>query len=174
MGNNSMKIILVIIISSILVTGYSQTDLDYLKSGQNKFMSKDFAGAIADLSNYIDIHENDTSLTAYAYQLRGAAKHNIGDFRGAILDFDKTLNVYQESNNYYLRGDCKENLKDYKGALNDYDKAIELSPKDEFYYYKRGCLKLKLNDKDGGCLDLSKAGELGLEGVYDKITKECN
>jgi hypothetical protein len=28
--------------------------------------------------------------------------------------------------------------------------------------------------KDSGCLDLSKAGELGYENAYEKIRKLCN
>jgi hypothetical protein len=34
-------------------------------------------------------------------------------------------------------------------------------------------VKIELNQKDGGCLDLSKAGELGYSEAYDKIQQYC-
>ena len=41
-------------------------------------------------------------------------------------------------------------------------------------YYWRGKAELKLDQKDNGCLDLSKAGELGLSKAYDAIKHLCN
>jgi len=38
----------------------------------------------------------------------------------------------------------------------------------------RGLDKLLLEQKDNGCLDLSKAGELGLVGAYEAIKEFCN
>ena len=58
--------------------------------------------------------------------------------------------------------------------MADYTKAIELNPKDADSYNNRGLLKLSLGQKDSGCLDLSKAGELGNEVAYDAIKKFCN
>jgi hypothetical protein len=31
-----------------------------------------------------------------------------------------------------------------------------------------------MNDTDGGCKDLSRAGELGIKEAYDEIKKRCN
>ena len=41
-------------------------------------------------------------------------------------------------------------------------------------FCNRGLAKIKLNDKNGGCLDLSKAGELGFQAAYESIKKYCN
>ncbi len=41
-------------------------------------------------------------------------------------------------------------------------------------YYNRGLAKIQLGQIDGGCLDLSKAGELGADKAYDLIKKYCN
>ena len=40
-------------------------------------------------------------------------------------------------------------------------------------YNNRGIAKYILGDKDGGCLDWSKAGELGYEDAYDTIKEYC-
>ena len=85
-------------------------------------------------------------------------------------------NTYaQTAKEYFNRGIDKSNLKDYTGAILDYTKAIELNPKNAVAYYNRGIAKLNLvGSPDGGCLDLSKAGELGLSDAYDMIKKRCN
>ena len=51
---------------------------------------------------------------------------------------------------------------------------IELNPKNKEAYSNRGIAKLNLKDKNGACLDWSKAGELGYEEAYDMIKKNCN
>jgi len=73
-----------------------------------------------------------------------------------------------------IRGLAKAKLGDYKGAISDYNKAIELNPKLADAYYDRGVVKLLLGQKDSGCLDLYKAGELGFDKAYEVIKEYCN
>lgn len=69
-------------------------------------------------------------------------------------------------------------LGDYRGAIQDFNKAIVLAPEYPWFYYWRGLSKVKIGDKNGGCLDFSKAGELGRkEGskqAYKAIKTYCN
>ena len=62
----------------------------------------------------------------------------------------------------------------YRGAIDDFSKAIEINPKDSKAYSMRGIAKYKINDKNGACLDWSKAGELGEDNAYNIIRKFCN
>jgi len=73
-----------------------------------------------------------------------------------------------------LRGSAKYNLGAYRGAIEDYNKAIEINPKSADAYYGRGLAKLGLGQKDSGCLDLSKARELGVDEAYKIIKEHCN
>jgi len=41
-------------------------------------------------------------------------------------------------------------------------------------YYHRGLAKILSGQKDNGCLDLSKAGDLGLAEAYESIRELCN
>jgi len=59
-------------------------------------------------------------------------------------------------------------------TLEDYTKVIELNPKSSKAYSNRGIAKFKSGDKNGGCMDWSKAGELGDYSAYDKIKEHCN
>jgi len=80
----------------------------------------------------------------------------------------------QTGETYFEAGNKKYNLGDYKGALLDYNKAIELNPKDADYYFNAGVAKILWGQKDSGCMDLSKAGEMGVFKAYYVIKKFCN
>jgi len=71
-------------------------------------------------------------------------------------------------------GNTKVKKKDYLGAINDYSKAIELEPDFAEAYFNRGLTRIFLDDMEGGSLDLSKAGELGLTDAYNVIKRYCN
>ncbi len=75
---------------------------------------------------------------------------------------------------YFDSGTAKAELQDNKGAIQDYNKAIELNPNDADVYYNRGAAKIMSGQKDDGCLDLSKAGELGSAKAYESIKEYCN
>jgi hypothetical protein len=41
-------------------------------------------------------------------------------------------------------------------------------------YYNRGLVHIYLQDREKGCLDMSKAGELGITDAYSVIKKYCS
>ena len=55
-------------------------------------------------------------------------------------------------------------------AADDYTKAIELNPSFAEACYNRGLLQIYMKDTRKGCLDISKAGELGIKEAY-KVLK---
>ena len=75
---------------------------------------------------------------------------------------------------FFNRGLAKVNLYDYRGAILDCDKALEFNPKWADVFSLRGDMKLVIKDKEGACVDWSKAGALGRADAYDKIKKNCN
>jgi tetratricopeptide (TPR) repeat protein len=77
------------------------------------------------------------------YSLRGYAKFQIGDFSGAIVDYDKAYHLESDGfnmMNFDNKIFIKYYLKDYSGALNDFDYEIEHSnnenERDEFLWDK--------------------------------------
>jgi len=58
-------------------------------------------------------------------------------------------------------------------AIESYDKAIKLYPWMGSAYFNRGLVLIYLKDKEKGCIDLSRAGELGVEGAYNVISRYC-
>ena len=53
-------------------------------------------------------------------------------------------------------------------------KLIEINPNFTYAYHDRGFAKLLLRQKDNGCLNLSKAGELGHAEASEAIKEYCN
>jgi len=58
-------------------------------------------------------------------------------------------------------------------SIENYDKAIELYPYMGDAYFNRGLVLIYLKDKEKGCIDLSRAGELGVSDSYSVISKYC-
>jgi len=113
--------------------------------------------------------------SAKEYYNRGRNKDRLHDYRGAMADYNKAIELNPNlALDYYGRGKAKSELHDYRGAMPDYTKAIELNPNYAEAYFHRGVSKLLLEQKDSGCLDLSKAGELGFAKAYESIQMLCN
>ena len=144
----------------------------YYNRGYSKAKLQDHRGAIVDYTKAIALNPNDRE----AYNNRGNSKRMLQDYRGAIPDYTKAIEINPNySDAYYNRGISIYKLQeDYQGALEDCTKAIQLNPNYSDAYTSRGAIKLSLNDKNGACLDWSKAGELGAEYAYDLIKKYCN
>ena len=164
-----------LIIFCLFITSlaYTKTAEDYFNSGYAKAeLKKDYRGEIQDYTKAIELNPKD----AEAYYNRGTAKAELKDYKGARQDYTKAIKLNPKDFEAYTnRGVAKFELKkDYRGAIQDYTKAIELNPKDAEAYYNRGLTKITSGQKDSGCLDLSKAGELGLAGAYEAIKKYCN
>ena len=87
---------------------------------------------------------------------------------------------------YILKGLCFFNLKKYSEAITQFDKYFnkantKLKENNEEdienmskAYYFRGLSKIALKNKQSGCDDLSKSGELGYSQAYEAIQDKCN
>ena len=58
-------------------------------------------------------------------------------------------------------------------SIEDYTKAIQLYPYMGDAYFNRGLVLIYLKDREKGCIDLSRAGELGVQDAYGVIKKYC-
>ena len=106
---------------------------------------------------------------------RGNVKMKLQDYYGAIDDYTAAINInenYIEA--YFNRGKAKQMLLAYQDAINDCTKIIQINSKSVDAYYMRGILRIDFGDMKNGCLDLSKAGELGDLKAYEMIKERCN
>jgi tetratricopeptide (TPR) repeat protein len=100
-------------------------------------------------------------MTSKEYSENGDKKRDSGDFKGAIADYTKVIELdpnYEFA--YFDRGTSKLHCGDFKGAIADFTKVIELEPNYEFAYYKRGTAKFESGDFKGAIADYTKVIEL--------------
>lgn len=88
----------------------------------------------------------------------------------AIADLNKAAKLFPDfAHIYYNRANLQALSGNLPEAFEDYTKAIELDPSFAEAYYNRGVVQLFMKDTRKGCLDLSKAGELGIATAYDLL-----
>lgn len=155
---------------------------EFWESGWKKERNQDYSGAINDYTRSIEIRPNNGGM----YANRASVRFDSGDYTGAINDYTKALEVEPGDVSlsrrvYHNRGIAKFYLIDFRGAIVDFDKVLISNPENPlekeaqmWIYYYRGLSKINLGQKDSGCLDLSKSGELGLAKAYDVIREYCN
>ncbi|KJD33455.1 hypothetical protein PK35_06255 [Tamlana nanhaiensis] len=87
---------------------------------------------------------------------RGIAKNDLGDFRGAIVDYSRIIIEKPEADTYFNRGNSKYSLQDLPGAKQDYAKAYMLD--DDFIdaLYSLACVKLDMGEFENAITDFTK------------------
>ena len=143
----------------------------YFLRGNIKDNFDDRHGAMKDYNMAIEKNPK----FADAFYARGNVKMKLQDYYGAIADFTSCIS-FNENNieAYFNRGKAKQFLQAYEDAINDCTKIIQLHPKNVDAYFMRGVLRIEFGDVKNGCLDLSKAGELGDLKAYEMIKEKCN
>jgi tetratricopeptide (TPR) repeat protein len=143
----------------------------YYVRGNIKEAFEDHHGAMKDYN--IAIEKNPKFPDAFF--VRGNVKMKLQDYYGAIDDYSAAIVLnenYIEA--YFNRGRAKQFLQAYEDAINDCSKIIQINPKNVDAYYMRGILRINFGDMKNGCLDLSKAGEMGDLKAYEAIKEKCN
>lgn len=147
---------------------YSQA---YYVRGNIKDAFDDRHGAMKDYNHAVEKNPKFGD----AFFARGNVKMKLQDYYGAIDDYTAAIALnenYIEA--YFNRGKAKQFLQAYEDAINDCTKIIQIHPKNIDAYYMRGILRIDFGDMKNGCLDLSKAGELGDLKAYEVIKEKCN
>ena len=97
------------------------------------------------------------------------------DYSEAIADIREALTILPDIPYLYFDLGNLECLSSrFVEALENYDMAIRLYPNMGDAYYNRGLVLIYLKDKEKGCIDLSRAGELGVADSYSVISKYCS
>lgn len=108
---------------------------------------------------------------ASAYANRGALELKNKDFDGALVDFNKVVEIKPDfTEGYVARGFLEQIKGDSGGALADFNKTIEMNPKLDFAYYGRGLLNYNLHKFNDALTDFRKGCELGL----DVTNRDCS
>ena len=105
---------------------------------------KDVPGAIADYDTAIKLDAGNAAL----YFIRAKMKRAIGNYSGALDDYNKGYSLLPSADLYLCRAEVKTEMKNYAGAIAEYDTAIAAyrsSGEDMTfsakYYQSRGLVK---------------------------------
>lgn len=104
--------------------------------------------------------------TAQELYSQARAKQDRGDFRGAIEDFDRALELWPDSAKteraytYTTRGNAKADMGDYDEAIADQSLAIELAPALPVVHNNRGYTRQRKGDLAGAISDYEQAIQL--------------
>jgi tetratricopeptide (TPR) repeat protein len=194
MKRSIIKLGIIVFFVSIPLLAQSEAQV-YWKSGNAKYNSKNYAGAIRDYDKAIE--KDPKYLNAYIN--RGLSKVELRNYTEAIQDYDKAIGIDSSHVvSYTIRGIAKDSLLNYKGAIEDYNKAIRIKPNDAWSYFNRGNARYKLmdypiefvprymqayysrglakqrnNDMDGACSDWRKASSFGDDTARTLVKKNC-
>ncbi len=139
--------------------------------GRVKQILEDYHGAMQDFNSAIKINPDN----AQCFFERGNVKYKLQDYYGAISDYSTAIDkdvTYVDA--YFNRGKAKQKLAAYKDAIHDCSKILEIKADNREAYSLRGILLIEYGEIEKGCLDLSKAGELGDMKAYELIKEKCN
>ncbi|MBP3331811.1 MAG: tetratricopeptide repeat protein [Tidjanibacter sp.] len=99
-------------------------------------------------------------------RLRNNSKRTY-NYDDAIEDLNKAAKLYPEwAYIYYNRANLLALSGKFPEAYDDYTHALELHPNLAEAYFNRGLVQIYMKDTRKGCLDISKAGELGIKEAY--------
>ncbi|MBO5815181.1 MAG: tetratricopeptide repeat protein [Bacteroidales bacterium] len=96
------------------------------------------------------------------------------DYTDAIEDVKRAAEIVPDLPYvYYNLGNLYCLSSEHVNSIENYTKAIELYPYMGDAFFNRGLVLIYLKDKEKGCIDLSRAGELGVQDAYGVIKKYC-
>ncbi|MBK5202447.1 MAG: tetratricopeptide repeat protein [Prolixibacteraceae bacterium] len=145
--------------------------LAYFSRGNCRTKMVELLESVPDYSRNIKVPIGQSQSSVYSDETKPhSSEYNkiLKDYQTCI-DIDPTF-PFSYYNQAYIY--CK--LDRYKDAISSLDKAIKLRSDFAEAYYNRGLTKIYLDDIKGGALDLSKAGELGIQEAYNVIKRYCN
>ena len=106
--------------------------------------------------------QGSQSISAESYYFWGCTKHVLGNYKGAVADYDKAIQLKPDyAKAYHNRGYTKVTLGQYFAAIADFDEAIRLKPDYASAYNNRGLAKKHaLGDLSAAIADYDKAVQL--------------
>ncbi|MEC3907130.1 tetratricopeptide repeat protein [Tamlana sp. 2201CG12-4] len=143
-----MKKTLITFLTILPLLAFGQANKLYRKA----LRTTDLKEKIELLSQVISIEPKNLD----AHFQRGIAKNDLGDYRGAIVDYSKIIVQDPDADTYYNRGNSRYSIKDYTGAKEDYAKAFMLDENFIDALYSLACVKFDLGEFENAITDFDQ------------------
>jgi tetratricopeptide (TPR) repeat protein len=139
---------------ALALEGGAKTEADFVNRSRDKYMLKDYKGAIADASIAISKNPHD----AQAYDNRGLAENELKMYGAAIADYNKALGIIPNKPEFLChRGISEAEMGRLKEAIADLTHAIELKPRYALAYYDRGIAEMLNKEYEKATKDVQQA-----------------
>ncbi len=162
-------------ISQSLIKQYTNAVNSYTEAIQlnpsNPFLYLNRATARAEMIDFISSIDNSYQSITFDSDPAKRLHHTTTrtySYDEAIEDMNKVIKLYPDfAEAFYNRGNLMAISGKLPEAYDDYTRAIELDSNLGEAYYNRGLVQIFMKDTRKGCMDLSKAGELGINAAYE-------
>jgi tetratricopeptide (TPR) repeat protein len=142
--------------------------LDEVQAGNDAFSAGRYEAAVEAFTRGILAGDLEPEALAIAFNNRGVAYGELGDFDRAVADYGKALELQPQDPTaiknlriaHIRRGGTAANLGETETALAEYGHAIELDPTHPMALIRRGQLRLNSGDAAGALSDLEAARQL--------------
>ncbi len=112
---------------------------------------------------------------------KGATRARVSDRVARSYDYSEAIEDMQAATElvpdipylYFNLGNLYCLSGEMVNSIDSYTQALRLYPSMGDAYFNRGLVLIYLKDKEKGCIDLSRAGELGVRDAYSVIDKYC-
>ena len=127
------------------------------------------------ISSIDNSYSNITISRDPANRLNNRFNNRIYNYDDAIEDLNKAIRLYPDfAHLYYNRANLQALSGRFPEAYGDYSTALKLWGNFPEAYYNRGLVQILMKDTRKGCLDMSKAGELGIKEAYTVLKIYAN
>ncbi len=164
-------IILAMLVLAWLAGAVRAGGLDDIRNGNAAFREGRYEQAVELFTTAIVSGELDVEALAVAYNNRGVAYDQLGDYDRAVADYQEALSLKPDDamsrRNLRVvlvrRGVALANTGEYQRALTDLSKAIELGPDKAIAWLRRAQVRMESGDLEGAAADLAQARKLAPE-----------
>lgn len=138
----------------------------------NPFLYLNRAVARAEMIDFISSINRSDRISIDSEMKPGHVVERKYNYNDAIADLNSAIELAPEvAYLYYNRANLHALSGDMPAAYDDYTRAIELAPELAEAWFNRGLVQLYMKDTRKGCIDLSKAGELGIKEAYTVLKR---
>ena len=142
----------------------------------NPFLYLNRSTTRAEMTDFISSIDNSYQKITFdsdpVNRLKNSGGTQTYNYDEAIRDLTAAAKLFPEfAHIYYNRANLHCLSGNMPEAYDDYTRAIELFPGFAEAYYNRGLVQIYLKDTRKGALDISKAGELGIEEAYEVLRR---
>jgi len=165
------------------INKYNQAVQEYEKAlkyePNNQIIALNLIAEKIEMARFVDQFNGDANAVSFKMGNIGNENNDKGRYTNYTYNeaIDKLKNIEIDLPNLavipYNIGNIYILTEELEQAVNEYNDAIRIDPRFSEAWFNRGLVRLIKGEKQSGCADISKAGELGLNQAYSLIQKFC-